>query len=112
MDTYFEQFTGDTRHFNVWRDNRIEALLKEAGCFLDDDGHVSYSMDRGIIHVASYVHSPDEMHKMLLSLPPKYGIYDISNGHSKQMEWGDRHVTNFIEFRTGICDRVRGEYDE
>jgi len=113
MDTYFEQFIGDTRHFNIWRDNRIEVLLKEAGCFLDNDGRVSYSMDsRGIIHVASYMYDSDEMYKMLRNLPDKYGVYDIGNGHSRQMGWGNNPVTYFIEFRTAICDRLRGEYDE
>ena len=113
MDNYLEQFVGDTRYFNLHRDNRIEELLKEAGIFTDNDKRLSYTIDSiGIVHVASYIHTPDEMHKMLLTLPPKYGIYDVSNGHSREQKWGNDRVVHFIEFRTIVCDRLRGEYDE
>ena len=113
IETYFEQFIGDTRHFNVHRDSRIEALLIEAGCVIDASGRVSYSMDsRGVVHVASYIHRPDHMREMLQALPLKYGIYDISEGHTNQRNYGDKGVTHFIEFRTTVSDRLRWEYDE
>lgn len=108
VSEYFEQFVGDTRYFNPYRDSRIEDMLKEGGLYYSTDGQISYTQDgRDRYHIASKILSCEDMISRLKALPAKYSVYDIKV--EKTAEWNKG--TYFVSFMCGAFFRVRGEYD-
>lgn len=103
---YFEQFVGDTRVFNIWRDSRIENMLLMAGLMCFADGRVSYTQDSADkYHVASHIFTPDQMIDMLRKISAAYQIYGIE-GHRHQF----RDDTSFVSFFCGVYPKMRGEF--